>query len=105
MESFYSIAAPLSKLTQKKVKFQWFDAYKGSIEKLKDKLTSTIVLTLPEGTYSFVIYCNASGVGLGCVLIQHGKVVAYASRKLKVHKKNYPINNLELLVVVFALKV
>ena len=72
---------------------------------MKDKLTSTPVLTLLEGNEGFVVYCDASRVGLGCVLMQHGKVIAYASRQLKVHEKNYPIHDLELTAVVFALKI
>ena len=72
---------------------------------MKKRLTSAPVLTLPEGTEGFVVYCDASGVGLGCVLMQHGKVVAYASRQLKVHEKNYPTHDLELAAVVFALKI
>ena len=63
------------------------------------------VLTLPEGTQGFVVYCDASRVGLGCVLMQNGKVMAYASRQLKVHEKNYPTHDLELAAVVFALKI
>ncbi|WMV58848.1 hypothetical protein MTR67_052233, partial [Solanum verrucosum] len=55
-----------------------------------------MVLTLQEGTDGFVVYCDASRVGLGCLLIQHGKVIAYASRQLKVHEKNYPTHDLEL---------
>ncbi|WMV41066.1 hypothetical protein MTR67_034451, partial [Solanum verrucosum] len=65
-------------------------------QNLKDKLTSTSVLTLPEGTNGFVVYCDASRVGLGCVLMQHGKVIAYASRQFKVYEKNYPTHDLEL---------
>ena len=61
--------------------------------------------TLPEGTQGFVVYCDASRVGLGCVLMQNGKVIAYASRQLKVHEKNYPTHDLELAAVVFALKI
>ncbi|XP_070057547.1 uncharacterized protein [Nicotiana tomentosiformis] len=71
---------------------------------LKDRLTSAPVLILPEGTYGYAIYCDASGVGLGCVLMQHGKVVAYASRQLRNHKKNYPTHNLDLAAVIHALK-
>jgi len=63
------------------------------------------VLTLPEGIDGFVVYCDASRIGLGCVLMQHGKVIAYASRQLKNHEKNYPTHDLELAVVVFALKI
>ena len=80
MEGFSSIAAPLTKLTHKAVKFQWNDACEKSFQKLKDKLTSTPVLVLPEGTEGYVVYCDASKVGLGCVLMQHGNVIAYASR-------------------------
>ncbi|MDE0547699.1 RNase H-like domain-containing protein, partial [Microbacterium sp. C7(2022)] len=59
---------------------------------------------MPDGTDGFVIYCDASRVGLGCVLMQRGKVIAYASRQLKAHEKNYPTHDLELAAVVFALK-
>ena len=72
---------------------------------MKDKLTTAPVLTLPEAPDGYVIYCDASGVGLGCVLMQHGKVIAYASRKLRKHEKNYPTHDLELAVVVHALKI
>jgi hypothetical protein len=63
------------------------------------------VLTLPSGTGGFVVYSDASGKGLGCVLMQHGKVIAYASRQLKTHEINYPVHDLELAAVVFALRV
>ncbi|WMV46027.1 hypothetical protein MTR67_039412 [Solanum verrucosum] len=63
------------------------------------------VLTLPEGTDGFVVYYDASRIGLGCVLMKNGKFIAYASRKLKVHEKNYPTHDLELAAVVFALKI
>ena len=72
---------------------------------MKDRLTTAPVLTLPKGTNGFVVYCDASRVGLGCVLMHNGKVVAYASRQLKVHQKNYPTHYLELAIVVFALKI
>ncbi|WMV55158.1 hypothetical protein MTR67_048543 [Solanum verrucosum] len=68
-------------------------------------LTTTPVLTLPEGSYDYVIYCDASRVVLGCVLMQRGKVITYSSRQLKVHKKNYPTHDLELEAVVFSLKI
>lgn len=83
----------------------WLDSCKGNFEKFKDKLTLALVLTLPEGTHGFVVFCDACHVGLGCVLMQHSKVVANASRKLKVHKKNYLTHYLELKAVVFALKI
>ncbi|WMV08868.1 hypothetical protein MTR67_002253 [Solanum verrucosum] len=105
VEGFASISAPLTKLKQKEVKFQWSDACERSFQELKNKLTSTPVLVLPEGTEGYVVYCDASGVGLGCVLMQHGKVIAYASRQLRSHEKNYPTHDLELAAIVFALKI
>ncbi|KAL0556869.1 hypothetical protein IC582_005386 [Cucumis melo] len=76
-----------------------------SLQELKQKLVSAPVLTVPHGSGSFVIYCNASKKGLGCVLMQQGKVVAYASCQLKSHEQNYPTHDLELVAVVFALKI
>ncbi|KAH0784113.1 hypothetical protein KY290_003711 [Solanum tuberosum] len=105
VEGFSSIASPLAKLTQKAVKFQWSEACEKSFQELKKRLIIAPVLTLPEGTKGFVVYCDASRVGLGCVLMQNGKVIAYASRQLKVHEKNYPTHDLELAAVVFALKI
>ena len=70
---------------------------------MKTRLTTTPVLTLPEGSDGYVIYCDASKVVLGCVLMQRDKVISYASRKLKVHKKHYPTHDLELAALVFAL--
>ena len=63
------------------------------------------MLTAQEGKKGFVVYCDASRVGLGCVLMQHGKVVAYGSRQLKVHERNYPTHDIELAAMVFALKI
>ena len=63
------------------------------------------MLTLPSGTEGYTVYCDASRVGLGCVLMQNGQVVAYASRQLKNHERNYPTHDLELAAVVFALKI
>ncbi|MCF8701904.1 hypothetical protein L3054_11000 [Corynebacterium sp. MC-10] len=105
VEKFASISAPLTKLTQKGAKFQWSDACEQSFQLLKEKLTSAPVLTLPEGSDGYVLYCDASGVGLGCVLMQNGKVIAYASRQLRKHEKNYPTHDLELAAVIHALKV
>ena len=85
MDSFASIASPLTTLTQMCKKFEWLAACKRSFYMLKDRFTSAPVLTLPEGTKGFVMYCNASRVGLVCVM-QHGKVITYAFRQLKVHE-------------------
>lgn len=70
---------------------------------MRDHLTSTPILTLLKGSNGFIVYFDASGVGLGYVLMQHDKVIAYASRQLNVHERNYPI--LELVTVVFTLKI
>ena len=76
-----------------------------SFQNLKTLLTTAPVLTLHSGSEGFVVYCDASRIGLGCVLMQHGKVVAYASRQLKTHEKNYLTHDLELAPIVFALKI
>ena len=84
--------------------FQWSDECEESFQKHKTLLTSAPVLTLPKEGVDFTVYCDASGVVLGGVLIQKGKVIAYASRQLKSHEKNYPTHDLELAAVVFVLK-
>ncbi|GJW10515.1 putative reverse transcriptase domain-containing protein [Tanacetum coccineum] len=71
---------------------------------LKQKLCSAPILALPEGSENFMVYCDASRKGLGAVLMQREKVIAYASRQLKIHEKNYTTHDLELGAVVFALK-
>ena len=105
VENFSKIAAPLTKLTQKNVKFVWSDACEKSFHELKKLLTSALVLALPNETNGFVVYCDASRIGLGCVLMQKNKVIAYASRQLKKHEQNYPTHDLELAAIVFALKI
>ena len=87
------------------MKFEWSKACEKCFQVLKHKLTSVLVLTLPEGNEGFVVYCDAFRVGLGCVLMHHGKVIAYASRKLKVHETNYPTHDLNLAAVVLAWKI
>ncbi|XP_043805308.1 uncharacterized protein LOC110608243 [Manihot esculenta] len=104
VQDFSIIAASLTKLFRKNAKFEWTNECQESFEKLKTCLTSAPVLTLPSGTDGFVVYSDASHKGLGCVLMQHGKVIAYASRQLRPHELNYPIHDLELAAVVFALK-
>ncbi|GKE22305.1 putative reverse transcriptase domain-containing protein, partial [Tanacetum coccineum] len=100
-----AIAKPLTVLTQKSKTYDWGEEQENSFQTLKDKLCNAPVLALPDGPEDFVVYCDASGLGLGCVLMQRGKVIAYASRQLKIHEKNYTIHDLELGVVVFALKI
>ncbi|GJY16585.1 putative reverse transcriptase domain-containing protein [Tanacetum coccineum] len=94
----------MMKLTQKNVKFDWSEKAETVFQLLKQKLCSVPILALPEGSENFMVYCDASRKGLGAVLMQRDKVIAYASRQLKVHEKNYTTHDLELGVVVFFLK-
>ncbi|CAA0840179.1 Uncharacterized mitochondrial protein AtMg00860, partial [Striga hermonthica] len=105
IEGFSKVAQPLTNLTKKKIKFVWSPQCKLSFLELKKRLTSAPMLTIPDPTLEFTIYSDASKMGLGCVLMQQGKVVAYASRQLKPHEVNYPTHDLELAVVVHALKI
>ncbi|KAL0546671.1 hypothetical protein IC582_016583 [Cucumis melo] len=105
VENFSRIATPLTQLTRKGAPFVWSKACEDSFQTLKQKLVTAPVLTVPDGSGNFVIYSDASKKGLGCVLMQQGKVVAYASRQLKSHEQNYPTHDLELAAVVFALKI
>ncbi|KAK9077569.1 hypothetical protein SSX86_005906 [Deinandra increscens subsp. villosa] len=99
------IALPMTKLTRKDTKFVWGEDQEKAFQSLKQKLTQAPVLTLPEGTEDMVVYSDASKLGLGCVLMQRGKVIAYGSRQLKTTEQNYPTHDLELAAVVFALKI
>ncbi|XP_004295405.1 PREDICTED: probable leucine-rich repeat receptor-like serine/threonine-protein kinase At3g14840-like [Fragaria vesca subsp. vesca] len=96
------IAAPLTRLTKKGVKFEWSDECEQSFQKLKNRLTSAPVLALPDDSGEYVVYCDASRLGLGGVLMQHERVIAYASRQLKPHEGNYPTHDLELAAKVKA---
>ena len=95
----------MTKLTRKDVKYNWVDACHKSFDELKGRLTSAPVLALPNGRDGFVVYSDASRQGLGCVLMQNDRVIAYASRQLKKHEENYPTHDLELAAIVFALKI
>ncbi|GJR48090.1 putative reverse transcriptase domain-containing protein [Tanacetum coccineum] len=105
IEGFSKIAKPMTKLTQKKVAFEWGDKQEAAFQTLKNKSCSKPILTLPQGAENFIVYCDASHKGLGAVLMQNEKVIAYASRQLKIHEKNYTTHDLELGAVVFALKI
>ncbi|RVW67114.1 Retrovirus-related Pol polyprotein from transposon 17.6 [Vitis vinifera] len=87
IEGFSKIALLLTKLTQKGVKFEWSDDCECSFQELKNRLVSAPILTIPSGSGGFVVYSDASHQGLGCVLMQHGRVVAYASRQLKPYER------------------
>ncbi|GJS21691.1 putative reverse transcriptase domain-containing protein [Tanacetum coccineum] len=104
IEGFLKIAKPMTKLTQKKVKFEWGDKQETAFQLIKQKLYSALIMALPEGSEDFIVYCDASKKGLGAVLMQREKMIAYASRQLKIHEKNYTTYDLELGAVVFSLK-
>ncbi|GKB03501.1 putative reverse transcriptase domain-containing protein [Tanacetum coccineum] len=104
IKGFSKIAKPMTKLTQKNVRFDWSENVEPAFQLLKQKLCSALILALPKGSENFVVYCDASRKGLGAVLMQREKVIAYTSRQLKIYKKNYTTHDLELGAVVFALK-
>jgi hypothetical protein len=104
IKDFSKIAKPMTMLLEKNKDFDWTEECQASFEELKKRLTSAPVLILPDITKTFDIYCDASRQGLGCVLMQDGKVVSYASRQLRKHEENYPTHDLELAAVVHALK-
>ena len=105
VEGFSSLAAPLTRLTRKGVPFIWNQRCEESFRELKARLVSAPVLTLPVSGRGYVVFSDASRIGLGCVLMQDDRVVAYASRQLRPHEANYPTHDLELAAVVFALKI
>ncbi|GKC20805.1 putative reverse transcriptase domain-containing protein [Tanacetum coccineum] len=90
--------------TQKNKKYEWGVEQEKAFQTLKSNLCDAPILSLPDGVEDFVVYCDASNQELGCVLMQRGKVIAYASRQLKIHEKNYTTHDLEFRAVVFALK-
>ncbi|GKB37509.1 reverse transcriptase domain-containing protein [Tanacetum coccineum] len=96
IEGFSNIAKPMNELTQKNQKFDWGEEQEEAFQLLKQKLCAAPILALPEGSEDFVVYCDASIKGLGVVLMQRMKVIAYASRQLKIHKKSYTTHDLEL---------
>ncbi|GJU07345.1 putative reverse transcriptase domain-containing protein [Tanacetum coccineum] len=104
LPDFSKIASSLTKLTRKNTPFVWGEEQEEAFVTLRKKLCEAPILVLLEGTKDIVVYSDASYSGLGCVLMQHGKVISYASRKLKKHKENYPTHDLEFVAVVFALK-
>jgi hypothetical protein len=105
IEGFSKIARPMTELLKKEKKLNWIESCEKSFHELKRRLTTAPVLNLPDIQRDFVVYCDASRQGLGCFLMQDGKVVAYASRQLKLHEQNYPTYDLEFAAVVHALKI
>ena len=104
VEGFSSIAKPLTQLLKKDKKFEWTDKCEESFQELKKRLTTAPILTMPDVTKDFVVYCDASKLGLGCVLMQEGKVISYSSRQLRKHEQNYPTHDLELDFWILSLQ-
>ncbi|XP_021766598.1 uncharacterized protein LOC110731056 [Chenopodium quinoa] len=105
VKDFSRIARPMTNLMKKECKFVWTQECEQAFQTLKDKLTSAPVLALPDESGQYEVYSDASKFGLGCVLMQNRRVIAYASRQLKLHEVNYPTHDLELAAIVFALKI
>ena len=105
IKDFSRLAAPMTRLTRKGVKFKWDDMCEKAFKELKKRLTSAPILIVPEQGWRYTVYCDAFRDGLGCVLMQSGRVVAYGSRQLKNHEQNYPTRDLELVAIVFALNI
>jgi hypothetical protein len=95
---------PITELFKKGNKYVWSNDSDEAFQMLKKLLTTSPVLAQPDIAKSFDIYCDASGTGLGCVLMQEGHVISYSSRQLRCHKEHYPTHDLELAVVVMALR-
>nr|GEW06404.1 hypothetical protein [Tanacetum cinerariifolium] len=105
IERFLKIAKSMTKLTQKGISFDWGEKDEDAFQLINQKLCSAPILALLKGSKDFVVYCDASHKGLGVVLMQREKVIAYASRQLKINEKNYTTYDLELGSVVLALKI
>ena len=102
---FSKIAKPMTRLLQKDEKYKWTPECETAFHTLRTLLTTAPVLAQPDIEKPFDVFCDASGIGLGCVLMQEGRVIAYASRQLRKHEVNYPTHDLELAAVVHALKI
>jgi hypothetical protein len=105
IEGFSKIAKPMTSLLEKGREFKWDEKCQDSFDQLKKRLMSPPVLVMPDLQKWFDIYCDACGQDLGCVLMQEGHVIAYASRQLQKHELNYPTQDLKLVAVVHALKI
>jgi hypothetical protein len=105
IEGFSKIVKPLTSLLEKGKEFNWDEACQKCFEELKDRLTTAPMLIMSDIHKGFDVYCDASHLGPGCVLMQEGKVIVYASKQLRKHEKNYPTYDLELAAVVHALKI
>jgi hypothetical protein len=105
VEGFSKIASPITELQKKNKKFVWTKKCAEAFRRLKELLTTTPILRVPARDIDFLVCTDASKEGLGGVLMQDGQVIAYFSRKLRRHEENYATRDLELLAIVYALKV
>ena len=105
IDDFSRLAAPMTSLTRKEVKFDWDDRCEEAFQELKMRLTTAPILIVSDRGHGYTVYCDSSRAGLGCVLKQFGRVVAYGSHQIKNHEQNCPTPDMELAVVVFALKI
>jgi hypothetical protein len=105
ISDFSKIAKPMTQLLKKDYKFAWTTECEIAFRTLQTLLTMATVLPQPDIEKPFDVFCDAAGIGLGCVLMQDSKVIAYASRQLRKHEANYPTHDLELAAVVHALKI
>jgi hypothetical protein len=105
IKRFLKINKPMTELIEKDNKFEWTPACKASFQELKKRLMATPILVVPDMEKLFSIYCDASGKGLGCVLLQDGHMIAYALRQLRKYEVHYPTHDLELAAVVYTLKI
>ena len=102
---FSKISKPITELLKNQTKFVWSPVCNEAFETLKKLLTTAPILAQPNIEKPFDVYCDASGIGIRCVLMQEGRVIDFASRELKRHEEHYPTHDLELAVVVHALKI
>jgi hypothetical protein len=105
IENFSETANPMTELLKSNTLYMWSDNCEASFHELKTRLSTTPILTLPDASKGFVVYYDALRQGLSCMLMQGGKVVAYATRQLRKHEENYPTHDLELAAVIHALKI
>jgi hypothetical protein len=102
---FSKIVKPITSLLKNDTKFDWSSKCNEAFEQLEVLLTTALVLAQPAIEKSFDVYCDTSSSGLGCVLMQEGRVIAYALRQLRRHEEHYPTHDLELATVVHTLKI
>jgi hypothetical protein len=105
IDEFSKISKPITMLLEKDKKLKWTSACEDSFQELKKRLTTAPILVMPDMEKPFSMYCDVSGQGLGCMLMQDGHMVAYASQQLRKHEANYPTHDLELVAVVHTLKI